>query len=66
MNHQIEITIDKEGNVSYQVKGMRGKKCTDETKFLDDALGEVTARKFSREYYEKAKVGSKRQIRTSR
>jgi len=51
-NIEFEITIDNEGNISYKVKGAKGKSCTDESKFLDDALGEVTERKFTREYYE--------------
>ncbi len=49
---EIEITVDNEGNVSYKVKGLKGKSCTDATKFLDEALGEVTKREYTREYYE--------------
>jgi hypothetical protein len=49
---EIEITIDVEGNVSYEVKGLKGKNCTKATQFLDEALGEVVERKFTREYYE--------------
>ena len=51
---EIEITIDNKGNVSYKVKGLKGKGCTDATKFLDEALGEVTKREYTREYYEQS------------
>ena len=49
---EIEITIDKEGNISYEVKGIKGKSCIEATKFLDESLGEVVERKHSREFYE--------------
>ncbi len=51
-NIELEITIDEKGNISYKVNGMKGKGCTEETKFLDEALGEVTKRDFKRDYYE--------------
>lgn len=49
---EIEITINSEGNVSYEIKGLKGKGCTAATKFLDESLGEVTKREYTREYYE--------------
>ncbi|MHA1996217.1 MAG: DUF2997 domain-containing protein [Candidatus Hodarchaeales archaeon] len=51
-NIELEITIDEKGNVSYTVNGIKGKSCTESTKFLDEELGEVTKRKFKRDYYE--------------
>ena len=62
---EIEITIDNEGNVSYQVKGLKGKGCTEATKFLDDALGQVTKREYTREYYEQ-QTRTKTRITTRR
>jgi Protein of unknown function (DUF2997) len=35
----IEIVINAKGEVTYQVKGVKGSSCFDETKFLDQALG---------------------------
>ncbi|MDQ3368952.1 MAG: DUF2997 domain-containing protein [Myxococcota bacterium] len=36
---EIEIVINAKGEVTYQVKGVKGGSCFDETKFLDEALG---------------------------
>jgi Protein of unknown function (DUF2997) len=35
----IEIVINAKGEVTYQVKGVKGGSCFDQTKFLDQALG---------------------------
>jgi hypothetical protein len=35
----IEIVINAKGEVTYQVKGVKGGGCIAETKFLDQALG---------------------------
>lgn len=35
----IEIVINAKGEVTYQVKGVKGASCFDQTKFLDAALG---------------------------
>ncbi|MEO8550692.1 MAG: DUF2997 domain-containing protein [Kofleriaceae bacterium] len=35
----IEIVINAKGEVTYQVKGVKGASCVAETKFLDQALG---------------------------
>lgn len=51
-NTEIEIIVDKKGNISYEILGMKGKSCLEETKFLDDALGKVVDRKHKREFYE--------------
>lgn len=48
----LEITISPTGEVSFVVKGMAGKGCLDETKFLENALGNaVTSREMTSEYY---------------
>lgn len=42
---EIEVTIDKDGQVQVQVRGVKGKKCLDLTKQLELALGgQVIAR----------------------
>lgn len=35
----IEIIINAKGEVTFQVKGMKGGSCLEETKFLEQALG---------------------------
>ena len=62
---EIEITIDKQGNISYKVKGLKGKDCIKSTEFLDDDLGEVTNREYTREYYE-SKVKTTHRVETNR
>ncbi len=42
---EIEITIGKDGQVQIQVRGVKGLKCLEITKELEDALGgEILAR----------------------
>ncbi len=49
----IIITIGPDGEVSFTIKGAKGKSCINETKFLEEALGgEVQEREFTAEYYE--------------
>ncbi len=51
----IEITISPKGEVTFQVKGMKGGSCVDETKFLEAALGgdaAVLDQQKTSEYYE--------------
>jgi hypothetical protein len=49
----IEIVINAKGEVTFQVKGMKGGSCLGETKFLEQALGgEVIDQQKTSEYYE--------------
>lgn len=48
---EVEITIDKEGNVSFEVKGVKGRGCEALTKKLEEGLGKVTRRKHKKEWY---------------
>jgi hypothetical protein len=51
----IEIKISPTGVVSFTVKGVKGTACLDETKFLEDALGNgVLDRQKTSEYYEQS------------
>ncbi len=50
--HEIEITIDDKGNVTLQVKGLKGKKCLEVTRELEEALGIVVSREKTAEYYQ--------------
>jgi hypothetical protein len=49
---EIEIHIAKDGKVTMQPKGMKGPGCLDETKALEEALGKVTSREHTSEYFE--------------
>lgn len=52
---EIEIVINAKGEVTYQVKGVKGGSCFDETRFLDQALGGEAAileQEKTSEYYE--------------
>lgn len=58
---ELEITIDRNGQVSIKVAGAKGGKCLDITKPIEEALGEVKVREMSPEYYEQpADVGKVR------
>lgn len=53
----IEIVIDAKGQVTYEVKGVKGSSCTAESAFLDEALGGDAAiidQGKTSEYYEQA------------
>jgi hypothetical protein len=49
----IEIVINAKGEVTFEVKGVKGGSCLDETKFLEAALGgAVIDQQKTGEYYE--------------
>ena len=53
----IEIVINAKGEVTFQVKGVKGGSCLDETKFLEQALGgdaAVVDQQRTSEYYEQS------------
>jgi hypothetical protein len=53
----IEIVIDAKGEVTFQVKGVKGGSCLDETKFLEAALGgedAIVDQQKTSEYYEQS------------
>jgi len=56
---RITITIDKEGNASLDVAGVKGKKCLDLTKELEEALGIVSKRTEKKEMQERPIVITK-------
>jgi Protein of unknown function (DUF2997) len=50
---ELEITISPDGEVQVLVKCIKGQSCTEETKFLEDALGNtIESRELTSEYYE--------------
>jgi len=51
----IEIVINAKGEVTFQVKGVKGGSCLDETKFLEQALGgEVIDQQKTPEFYKQS------------
>jgi hypothetical protein len=53
----IEIVISPKGEVTFQVKGIKGGSCLDETKFLEQALGgdaAVVDQQKTSEFYEQS------------
>lgn len=49
---ELEISIDKEGNVTIKVVGGDGSTCVELTKELEEALGLVEKRTHTENYYE--------------
>jgi hypothetical protein len=49
---EMQITIGPDGEVSIEVIGVAGKECVDVSEFLEEALGEVSDRQYTREYYQ--------------
>jgi hypothetical protein len=50
---ELEITIGPDGEVTVLVKCVKGQSCVDETKFLEEALGNtIESRELTDEYYE--------------
>jgi hypothetical protein len=57
MKKEIEIVINAKGEVTFQVKGVKGGSCLDETKFLEQALGgdaAIVDQQKTGEYYEQS------------
>ena len=53
----IEIVINAKGEVTFEVKGVKGGSCLDETKFLEAALGDdaaVVDQQRTGEFYEQS------------
>ncbi|MGQ9675536.1 MAG: DUF2997 domain-containing protein [Chloroflexota bacterium] len=49
---EMEIIIDKEGKVTVTTKGIKGPRCLEVSKALEEALGTIEDRGFTSEYYE--------------
>lgn len=53
----IEIVINAKGEVTFEIKGVKGGSCFDETKFLEQALGgeaAVVDQQKTSEFYEQS------------
>jgi len=53
---KIKIEVSKEGKLSVEVEGIKGKKCLKLTEELEEKLGKVKARKKKPEFYNVQKV----------
>ncbi|SIQ98320.1 Protein of unknown function [Alkalispirochaeta americana] len=49
--HELEIVIDKDGEVSIKVEGVNGSRCVQLTKDIEEELGIVVEREKTSEYY---------------
>jgi hypothetical protein len=49
---EMEITIDKEGRIQVNVKGVQGTGCLAFTRELENALGVVEQREYTADYYQ--------------
>lgn len=56
MAHTITVIIDKTGNTTFEVKGVKGASCEEITKTFEEAMGKVTSRKETSEYHENAPI----------
>lgn len=62
---ELHITISPTGEVAVQVKCIAGMSCVDETKFLENALGnQIEARELTSDYYA-ATVTTDQTVKTS-
>ena len=52
VKQEIEFTINPDGSVGIAVKGAKGRKCTEITKEIEEALGIVTNRTYTGDYYQ--------------
>ena len=50
--HEILITVDTDGKTEIAVNGVKGKKCSDITKDIEQALGNATSSKKTTDYYQ--------------
>jgi len=50
---EIHIIVDKEGNIDFTIKGIKGQKCEDIEKAISQILGKTIKSERTSEYYEK-------------
>ncbi len=66
MKYEIDIDIREDGTVGFGVKGAKGKKCKEITKFLEEMLGDVLTQENTSEFYEEEVVQEKEQIKVEK
>jgi hypothetical protein len=63
--HDVEITISKNGEVKVHVKGVKGKGCLEYVKWLQQVVGKVKSQTLTSEYYEpdtKSRIDARQQV----
>ena len=58
----VTVLIDKKAGVSVEVDGVKGGKCTDVTKQLEEALGTVSKRDKKPDYFKKEEIYDKTKV----
>lgn len=58
--NELEIEISNDGEVTIHVQGVKGKKCMDLTRELEESLGVVTAREMKSSFYEQEEAARTR------
>lgn len=53
---EIEIKISENGDITFHVKGVKGKGCSSLTEAMEKALGTVKNRTFTTDYYDPGDV----------
>jgi hypothetical protein len=64
--HEVEITISKNGEVKVHIKGVKGKGCLAYSKWLTEVIGKVKDEQLTSEYYEpeiKARIDLEQDLR---
>ncbi|MHC4325234.1 MAG: DUF2997 domain-containing protein [Planctomycetota bacterium] len=64
--HEVEITISKNGEVKVHIKGAKGKNCLTYSKWLTEVIGKVKDEQLTSEYYEpeiKARIDLEQDLR---
>ncbi len=53
---ELEIQMDREGNVTLHVRGVKGEECIMITKSIEEPLGKIIERRLSGEFYQEQKT----------
>jgi hypothetical protein len=48
----IEITVSPEGETKVETKGFEGAECRQASRFIEEALGQLTAEQLTAEFYQ--------------
>jgi len=59
---EIILTIDIDGKTQLETKGFKGKSCMQASKFLEDALGNVTSNQHTPAYHELDEVAARKSL----
>ena len=63
--HDVEITISRNGEVKVHVKGVKGKGCLEYVKWLQQVVGKVKSQTLTSEYYEpdaRSRIDTRQQV----